>query len=789
MDRVRREPAITRLVEPSDVQIGTRVTVHWPQTACHLLEDAAGRFVQLAGAFTSFNPHLSLRCRWDGSQVVNVVATNPDWRKWRACDFTSAHWYDRAAFERYMAAHIKRDQEQGRSGRTVRDFIRELRGLRRADAQKLVLTETGSARARLDEYFAQGERAIERLLESCQRHTEPPKPKALGLVGADHLLEDCEKLGAESASFKYRKDVGVTEAGLPYVVEAAFAWRDGTAERMVIAGTNFSIALGNPFSRLGYYEDFSSHLNRQWIQRDDPVVVILHYTSPRVDFSDHGKTTLMLPRPVGRVAADLLDAVTKDWAAQKRAEARRESAAANRQLKLLKEREKPKTQKQEPPEPTGALAERITTAAAKIGASVENLLVLSEGKDPYTSWRRRRDAEVFAKLFERFVAPDAKRHLRGLFYRCVMIPNTATWPNGKSLINTYANWVKFQNAAKAARWLGLVPFEQIIDARNDEAKIYVPGELLVETGVSSGAGCDIPAKAAAVMPGFLLNGFRGRQTHRIIFYGEKTSLAEVLEPIAQQIGAEMVLVTGESSDTRLAEAVGRANADARPAVLLYFADFDPSGHQMSISVARKVQALIDFQYPNLSIKLYRVALTIDQVRDWGLPDKALKASEKRADKWREAFGVEQTEIDAALELRPDALRRAVFEAIKPFYDGMLDERVSQAEGRWYKKADAVLRDHPDYRDISARTESAYNRVKDAVADLREEQARATKILRESLPAAPELPKAAPIGKAKPALFDSSEDFVTATRRLIADKRLAGSEEVVEADEDDGGGAS
>ena len=41
---------------------------------------------------------------------------------------TSAHWYDLARFERYLGAHIARDQDLGRE-RTVREFISEFRGL------------------------------------------------------------------------------------------------------------------------------------------------------------------------------------------------------------------------------------------------------------------------------------------------------------------------------------------------------------------------------------------------------------------------------------------------------------------------------------------------------------------------------------------------------------------------------------------------------------------------------------------------------------------------------------
>ena len=40
-------------------------------------------------------------------------SSRPEWRKWRACDPTSAHWYDQARFEPYMAAHIGPDQDLG----------------------------------------------------------------------------------------------------------------------------------------------------------------------------------------------------------------------------------------------------------------------------------------------------------------------------------------------------------------------------------------------------------------------------------------------------------------------------------------------------------------------------------------------------------------------------------------------------------------------------------------------------------------------------------------------------
>ena len=85
--------------------------------------------------------------------------------------------------------------------------------------------------------------------------------------------------------------------------------------------------------------------------------------------------------------------------------------------------------------------------------------------------------------------------------------------------------------------------------------------------------------------------------------------------------------------------------------------------------------------------------------------------------------------------------------------------------------------------ISTQIKVALGKVKEAAAELREQQELAAEMLRSSLPSPPELPTAAPTGEAKPALFDSADDFVSATRRLMADKKLA----PVEGDngEDDG----
>jgi len=377
-------------------------------------------------------------------------------------------------------------------------------------------------------------------------------------------------------------------------------------------------------------------------------------------------------------------------------------------------------------------------------------------------------------LFDRIV-PAGEKHLRGFFYLLVSSPDGILGPDGKPFVNDYKHWETMQKASKAARWLGLVAFERIIDERNAPPEIYVPGVTPISTGISAGAGCEIPATAEAALPRLHLLGFQGRQTHRIIFYGEKSSLSVVLRPIAEQIGAEMILVTGESSDSHIAAMAKRASEDGRPAVVLYASDFDPAGHEMPANVARKLQALRDLYYPNLKISLYPVALTLEQIRALGLPSSPLKETEKRAKRWRARMGHEQTEIDAMVELHPNALRQAVFDAIQPFYDGGLEARVHAAEMEWREQADAVLQAHPGYKGASRRIKTLWAHAKAAANKLHSEQHQLADILQDSILPPPDLPQAEPDGAArKPALFDSETEFVTATRQLIRHKKLIGS---------------
>ncbi len=59
---------------------------------------------------------------------------------------------------------------------------------------------------------------------------------------------------------------------------------------------NWSPAIGSPFRSLGPYgESLDSVLAAQRSGSDEPIVFVLHLARPRIEYTDHGKTAVVIP--------------------------------------------------------------------------------------------------------------------------------------------------------------------------------------------------------------------------------------------------------------------------------------------------------------------------------------------------------------------------------------------------------------------------------------------------------------------------------------------------------------
>jgi hypothetical protein len=180
----------------------------------------------------------------------------------------------------------------------VREFVSEFRGLTGTAKQKKVLEATGLGREPLSALrndTALDRDKVEDLLAAMQTHSKPVKPPILGIIGKDHFHQRFEAVGCEMDSFQYKKVTDTTE-GVPSVVETAFGWcPEGDDSRRLVTGVNWSPGIINPFRELGHFgQSLDTILSQQRADRDEPVILVLHMACPRVEYTDRGKSAVVV---------------------------------------------------------------------------------------------------------------------------------------------------------------------------------------------------------------------------------------------------------------------------------------------------------------------------------------------------------------------------------------------------------------------------------------------------------------------------------------------------------------
>jgi hypothetical protein len=144
--------------------------------------------------------------------------------------------------------------------------------------------------------------------------------------------------------------------------------------------------------------------------------------------------------------------------------------------------------------------EGIQALAKKLGRPAQTLIVLAHKNDPFNiTPGRRADAEWFAALWKQFGAGKGM-HIRRFHYRMISQPTPIIKPDGTPYVNTVNCAVKLGHASRDARYLGLVPAEDFVDRRNNDAIVY-----LDNTPNSDAALVEASEAADVYLPSFSLN--------------------------------------------------------------------------------------------------------------------------------------------------------------------------------------------------------------------------------------------------------------------------------------------
>ena len=326
--------------------------------------------------------------------------------------------------------------------------------------------------------------------------------------------------------------------------------------------------------------------------------------------------------------------------------------------------------------------EAIKMLAAERKCKTEDLMVLARNNDPFyvgtdAHWR---DAEWFKNVWRGFgYQNNSEIHLRRIHYKLDAQEERVLMPSGKPYMNTDKCWNYLGVASKCARWLNLVDPAAFDDRRNGKPAIFLDEEVIfnpvTETYDSLEFGFEFPELPE--LPDYSIYGFEPEQPYHLEIWCEKSTMNDVLEPLCQKYGVNLIIGKGEFSITACLWLVDRVNRIGKPCRILYISDFDPAGQSMPVAVARKIEKLIvDRGNPDIDIKLLPLVLTMDQIQKFKLPRSPIKESEKRAANFEDRFGSGATELDALEALYPGELHKIIKEAILGYYDTGISEDVN-----------------------------------------------------------------------------------------------------------------
>ena len=252
--------------------------------------------------------------------------------------------------------------------------------------------------------------------------------------------------------------------------------------------------------------------------------------------------------------------------------------------------------------------------------------------------------------------------LRAVFYRLVArntIPNTdRAYKNLSALLDK-------------ARWAGRLPFDCIDDPERSELR-----------GKTWGCVRECLEDAAQTYR----TDWWSRADPVVEVWSEKMAVAGILEGMAiDRYGLLFVAGLKYTSLTHLYGAARRFVARPVDTVILYVGDHDPSGLDMDRDIAARLKDLGRELKSDLSVNVKRVALTMDQIEEYGLPSQPTKATDSRAAKYVH---------DGSWEL--DALPAAVL------YE------VVEREIREWLPPDFAIRVENDYRGRSRLRDMAFD---------------------------------------------------------------------------------
>jgi hypothetical protein len=195
------------------------------------------------------------------------------------------------------------------------------------------------------------------------------------------------------------------------------------------------------------------------------------------------------------------------------------------------------------------------------------------------------------------------------------------------------------------------------------------------------------------------------QRYHVELMVEKQALEGVLWPVCARLDVPFTANKGYSSSSALYEAGKRIEQQidyGKRVVIIYLGDHDPSGIDMTRDVRERLRL---FSWADDDqVEVERIALNMNQVREYNPPPNPAKMTDSRADGYVAQFGRQSWELDA---LNPTTLANLATEAIEQYID----------QDQWEIK----LRERREGREFLQKTAEEYRKQQNARDAEREDE--------------------------------------------------------------------
>lgn len=300
-----------------------------------------------------------------------------------------------------------------------------------------------------------------------------------------------------------------------------------------------------------------------------------------------------------------------------------------------------------------------------------------------TRWSKRNRATLdqAIEILEDFAAQGYDLTVRQLFYQLV----------SRDLIrNTQADYRRIVDIVNDGRLCGLIDWNMIEDrTRNLKGLPHwsSPEEIMSQCAQD-----------------FMVDQW-ANQPNRVEVWIEKDAMVGLLSKPCNRNDVPFFSCRGYTSQSEMHVAAMRAvhyHRDLDPqTVILHLGDHDPSGIDMTRDITDRLNLFCDYHFCPPP-KVVRIALNMDQIREYDPPPNPVKFKDTRAPDYVALYGRESWELDA---LRPDVVDRLITKHIEEYRDEDLwqESKAETARGKdKIRDAIAFIQEHNE--DIDDDTE-------------------------------------------------------------------------------------